>query len=111
MNDFRKYNKRLSKTDRTFYEIKSLLPNFLNKFEKKQRNFPKEIFEKWPEIIGDKFAKWTKPVSFEKGILKVKVISSALYSLLVNYEKKRLLNMLQNNFPEASIRNIKFIIG
>jgi len=111
MNDFRRYNKKLSKTDRTFYDIKSLLPSFLSRFEKKQRNYSKEIFEKWPEIIGEKFANWTKPVSFENRILKIKVISSALYSLLVNYEKKRLLKVLQSDFPEASIKEVKFIIG
>ncbi|MGD2168774.1 MAG: DUF721 domain-containing protein [Chlamydiota bacterium] len=99
------------KTTTTFIQVKDLLPKILNNINADCVNHPREIFAKWPEIIGEKFAKWTKPVSFQKGILKVKVTSAVLYSLLVQQEKKRILNQLKELFPKASIRDIFFHIG
>jgi Dna[CI] antecedent, DciA len=111
MNHFRRNFKRKSKTASTFCEVKNLLNDFKRNIQITKTCNSKEIFEKWPEIIGYKFAKWTVPMTFENNVLKIKVISSALYSLLVNYEKKRLLKVLQTSFPDASIKDIKFLIG
>lgn len=96
------------KTDTTFNQIKDLLPKFLLDIE---RNHSSEIFAKWPQIIGENFAKWTHPISFQKGILRVRVTSSVLYSLLVQQEKQRLLAQLKQQFPKAQIKNINFQIG
>lgn len=96
------------RTDTTFNQIKDLLPEFLLNIE---QNHSSEIFAKWPQIIGENFAKWTRPISFQKGILKVKVTSSVLYSLLAQQEKQRLLTQLKQQFPKAKIKNINFQIG
>jgi hypothetical protein len=50
----------------------------------------------------------TEPFSFIDGVLKVKVKSSTLYSLLATQEKKRILSELQKQFP---IRDIALKVG
>jgi len=53
----------------------------------------------------------TQAISFEKRSLVVKVRNAALYSILVQQEKEKLLKKLQKKFPEAKIKNIIFRIG
>lgn len=67
-----------------------------------------EIFQFWLDLVGEKMAPLTEPISFYEGVLTVKVKSSTLYSLLVAYEKPRLLQRLQEKF---SIRNLVFRVG
>ncbi|MES2122727.1 MAG: DUF721 domain-containing protein [Chlamydiota bacterium] len=94
-------NKRLS----------DLLPKVLGEIGALHRDRPDLILASWPHIIGEKLAPMTKAVSFENGLLTVKVSNSTLYSLLSQHERGRLLKCLREKFPSVGIKNIHFRIG
>lgn len=85
-----------------------LLPEVMADIGKKVKDPRLEIYRLWNELIGEKMASMTEPVSFVDGVLTVKVKSSTLYSLLVTHERPRLLARLQEKF---SIRNLVFRVG
>ncbi|HSX10224.1 MAG TPA: DUF721 domain-containing protein [Chlamydiales bacterium] len=85
-----------------------LLPDLLNDLGRKVKDPREEMFRFWNELMGEKMASLTEPVSFADGVLTVKVKSSTLYSLLVTHERPRLLGRLQEKF---SIRNLVFRVG
>lgn len=85
-----------------------LLPEFMDQMSRKQEDPKEEIFKFWFELIGEKMAPLTQPVSFTEGVLTVKVKSSTLYNLLCQHERPRLLKRLQEKF---SIRNLQFRVG
>ncbi|MGC1877876.1 MAG: DUF721 domain-containing protein [Rhabdochlamydiaceae bacterium] len=92
-------------------QLKDLLPKVLGQIGDLHRDRPDLILIAWPQIIGEKLASMTKAVSFEKGILVVKVSNSTLYSLLSQNERGRLLKSLRGKFPSVEIKNIYFRIG
>lgn len=92
-------------------EMKSLLPRLLGQIAEMHKERPDLILAAWPEIIGRKLAPMTKAVSFEGGILFVKVNNSTLYSLLAQHERQRLVTCLRGRFPAVQIKNIVFRLG
>jgi len=91
--------------------LKDLLPSVLRDIEGRKKERPDLILAGWGEIIEEKWRSMTQAISFEKGVLMVKVKNAALYSLLVQQEKQRLLRRLQEMFPEVDLKNIIFRIG
>ncbi len=91
--------------------IKNLLPYILQQVGETYKDRPDLVVNAWPEIVGEKIAPMTKAVSFSNQVLHVKVKNSTLLSLLVTYEKQRLLNLLKEKFPAVEIREIVFRIG
>jgi hypothetical protein len=91
--------------------LKDLLPSMLRKIEDRRNDRPDLILEGWSQIVDEKWRPMTQAISFEKGVLMVKVKNTALYSLLVQQEKEKLLCKLQDKFPEVEIKNIIFRIG
>jgi hypothetical protein len=89
-------------------KMADLLPDMLAEVGRKRGDRSEEIFSFWKELMGEKMAPLTEPISFADGILTVKVKSSTLYSLLVTQERPRLLGRLQEKF---SIRNLAFRAG
>lgn len=69
------------------------------------------ILAGWSQVIDEKWRAMTQAISFEKGVLMVKVKNAALYSLLVQQERNNLLRRMQDKFPEAELKNIVFRIG
>lgn len=92
-------------------QMKNLAFGVLKNIEEKYEKSPKKVIDSWPEIIGSKYALLARAVSFERGVLTVEVTGSILYSLLVSYEKAKLLKKLQNKFSVEVIQNIIFKIG
>ena len=91
--------------------LKDLLPQVLRSIGAVHRDRPDLILAAWPQIIGEKLASMTKAVSFDKGVLSVKVSNSTLYSLLSQHERGRLIKCLREKFPSVEIKNIHFRIG
>lgn len=91
--------------------IKQLLPSLLNQIGGAFQERPDLILAAWPHLISEQLAPRTKAVSFEQGILLIKVKDSTLLSLLSLHEKTRLLKSLRDQFPSVNIRNIIFRIG
>ncbi len=95
----------------TIKPIKEFLPKILTDIDSKYARNPKRIIDSWPEMIGPKVARMTQVVSYDEGVLKVKVNSSTLYSILRGVEKKNILMKMQNAFSIRAIRDIIFVIG
>jgi hypothetical protein len=98
-------------TKTTSKHLSQLLPRFLKEVSKSTQKRPDLLLAAWPEVIGEKLAPMTRAVSFEQGILLVKVKNSTLYSLLSQHEKGRLLKGLKERFPHAGIRDLLFRAG
>lgn len=97
-----------SGTQNPVKKMTEMLPEILEGLAKKNKNPDTEIFLFWQQLMGEKMAPFTEPLSFLDGVLTVKVKSSTLYSLLAVHEKMRLLTKLQEKF---SIRNLVFRVG
>ncbi len=95
-------------TENPVKNMTELLPELLGDLERKTKDQRADIFQYWLDLMGEKMANLTEPVSFSDGVLTVKVKSSTLYSLLAVHERGRLLAKLQEKF---SIRNLVFRVG
>lgn len=91
--------------------LKDLLPSVLRTIDSRRNERPDLILEGWSQVVDEKWRGMTQAISFEKGVLMVKVKNAALYSLLVQQEKEQLLRKLQSKFPRSEIKNIIFRIG
>lgn len=91
--------------------LQDLLPKALCSIGAMHRDRPDLVLASWPELIGEKLASMTAAVSFENGVLYVKVGNSTLYSLLAQHERGRLLKSLREKFPSIEIKNIHFRMG
>lgn len=92
-------------------QIKELLPGILSDLSAKLSDKPDQILDAWPEIVGKRISKMSHAVSFEDGVLKVRVKNSTLNSLLVEHEKPRLVAAFRKRFPKVTFRDIFFRIG
>jgi hypothetical protein len=91
--------------------LKDLLPSVMQEIDDRRNERPDLILAGWGQVIDEKWRPMTQAISFEKGVLVVKVGNAALYSLLVQQEKNRLIKKLQEKFPEVELKNIIFRIG
>ena len=91
--------------------LKDLAFSALQEIETKKQKRPDLVVAGWSEVIEKKWRSMTEAISFEKGALVVKVKTAALYSLLVQQEKSRLLSQLQKKFPDAGLKKIVFQVG
>lgn len=104
----RRTPRNYSGTNNPAKKVSDLLPDIAGQIAKRAQLPDEAIFQFWNELMGEKMASMTKPVSFFEKTLTVKVKSSTLYSLLAVHEKARLLASLRKKF---SIRNIVFRVG
>lgn len=91
--------------------LNDLLSAFAAQLEQTHEVRPDLILAAWREVIGEKLAPMTEALSYQEGILTVKVKNSTLYSLLVQHERARLVQSLRTRFPASGIKNITFRIG
>lgn len=90
--------------------IKDLLVSVLGQLQEQVKQKPEDVLNAWASVAGENVASMTEAVSFQAGVLVVKVYHSALYSLLVTHEKKRLEELLRKAFPTLAIKKIQFRI-
>jgi len=95
----------------TTRRMSELLPSVLSQVSDKYQERPDLILASWPEIVGPQLAPMTQAVSFDEGVLYVKVKNSTLYSLLSKNDKPKLIESLRKKFPKVSLRTIVFRIG
>lgn len=95
----------------TSHQMGEILPQVLSAISEKYQDRPDLILATWPSLIGEKLAPMAQAVSFDEGVLVVKVKNSTLYSLLCQKEKWRLLEALKKKFPKVEIRTIHFRMG
>lgn len=97
--------------NRTNHEISELLGIALEKIKKEQKNHPNLIFSAWPGIVGPAIASMSYVSSLHEGALTVVVKQSTLYSVLVQYEGKRILSTIKQQFPNQGVEKIIFKMG
>lgn len=107
----RRTPKNYDGTKVTTRHVSELLPLVLGEIGELYSARPDLVLAAWPEVIGPKLALMTQAVSFNEGVLLVKVKNSSLYSLLSQHDKQRILNSLRSRFPRVEIRNVVFRIG
>lgn len=82
---------------------------FAQKLKPEGTNSLAEMNLAWEKAVGPKLAPLATLQDFQKGELVVLVKSSTLYTLFVQYEKSRLLELLKRDFPQ--VKNIVFKMG
>lgn len=92
-------------------KVDDLLEGYLQKISPKWLQEKDEVFKAWFAIIGKRLGSFTEPISFENGVLIVKVTNQTLYSLLCTQEKPRLLREMAKKFSKTRVKNILFRIG
>jgi hypothetical protein len=95
----------------TSRHLKDLLPSALNNIGGVYQERGDLLLAAWPEVIGSQLAAMTQAVSFEQGVLLVKVKNSTLYSLLNQHDKPKILKKLRDRFPTTRIDNVQFRLG
>lgn len=108
----KRYRKKYRKpTETSFTTISAIIPDFMAQMKNSATQQSPQILQYWPKIVGDKLASLTQAVSINDGVMIVIVKSTTLYSLLCQYEKSRLLGLMQKQFSKKAIRDIRFRIG
>lgn len=97
-------------TGPTSHSLDKLLGRWLRGFEKRVQDRPEKIFIAWDLVVGSRIAALTRPISFERGVLRVYVQNATLLSLLAGAERAHIVRQLktQHHLP---IQNIHFIRG
>lgn len=108
---FQRTPKNYDGTATTSKDLRDLLGPVLTNLNASFSAQKEEVFKAWSDIIGTNIAPLAIPVSFDKGILTIKVKSSTLYSLLCTRDKHKLLKELQERFSKATVQNIIFRVG
>ncbi len=108
---FRRTPKGYDGTAVTSQKLGDVLSRVLTSINSQHRERPDLLLAYWPDVVGPTIAPLTKAVSFQYGVLTVKVKSSTLYSLLCQNEKGKILKALRQKFPNVTISDIIFKIG
>ena len=97
-----------------FLERRSPVENIkfsLNKFLSEHNFYIKikgyEALLKWDEIVGEKLAKYTKPLSYKEGVLTIGVVSS-LFMRELNAMKPQILKRVQEKVGESPVHDLRF---
>lgn len=88
--------------------IHRMLPGLLRGIQKNYELKPSALFGIWAEVAGEKYGRFTQVISFEGGVLYVKVSSSTVFSLLSTQEKPRLLKLIREKAKGLVVNNIVF---
>jgi predicted nucleic acid-binding Zn ribbon protein len=90
--------------------IADALRNTMGKLGLKDRFSEEQIFAAWSELVDDFIAQHAKPVSLERGRLRIQVLNPS-----VHYELDRMrgqiLRRMQERFGEKAIRDVRFTLG
>lgn len=89
----------------TSHPLQHLLGKWLRAFDKRIQTSPEKAFFAWDSVVGPRIASLARPLSFEDGILIVKVQNSTLLSLLAGAERDQIANRLrkQHHLPLKQI--------
>jgi hypothetical protein len=96
--------------DRTL-SVREVLDQLAPKLGLEDRLREEEIFAAWEEIVGDFFAKHSRPVRLQQGLLVVSVLQPTVLYELDRQWKELILTKLIKRFGGTLIKNIRFRIG
>jgi len=93
---------------RTHSQQLSNLKYEINELVKGIKNFQKERFAFWEEVVGEKISKVAVPVKNKKGVLFVKVEDS-IWRFELTRSKEEIIIKINEHLNKNSIRDIVFI--
>ena len=93
------------------HKLNTLIANFLQKIDKNRWASFQDLTKEWPQIVGEHVSQFTKPLFVKNRVFYVAVKNATLYSLLNQYEKKRLTQILKEKFPHLDLAKIVFKMG
>jgi predicted nucleic acid-binding Zn ribbon protein len=98
------------KADQTL-SIREILVQLAPKLGLEARLREEEIIAAWAEIVGDFFAKHSRPVRLHEGALVVHVLQPTLLYDLERRWKPLILTKLKKRFGGKLIRDVRFRMG
>ena len=90
--------------------LNKLVPGVMQRLGLEQRLWESQIYQRWPEIVGEFNARICQPVSLQKGRLVVAVAHSA-YLQELRPHKALLLRQLQDRLGKNCVRDIILRVG
>jgi predicted nucleic acid-binding Zn ribbon protein len=98
------------KLDRTL-SIREVLVQLAPKLGLEARLREEEIISAWVEIVGDFFARHSRPVRLHQGLLVVNVLQPTVLYELDRQWKSLILTKLKTRFGAKVIKDIRFRVG
>ncbi|MBV9104904.1 MAG: DUF721 domain-containing protein [Verrucomicrobia bacterium] len=98
------------KLDRTL-STREVLLQLAPKLGLEARLREEEIFFAWAEIVGDFFARHSRPVRLNQGILVVNVLQPTVLYELDRQWKSLILTKLKERFGGKLIKELRFRVG
>ncbi|MEM7231857.1 MAG: DUF721 domain-containing protein [Planctomycetota bacterium] len=109
--DPRGISKEAAKRRREPEAIEDILKRWLKANQARQRVSDREIFERWPDIVGEEIGAHTRVVDLRSGVLFVEVDSAPLLHELSTYFGTSLLESVRATECGESIGEIRFQAG
>jgi predicted nucleic acid-binding Zn ribbon protein len=98
------------KQDRTL-SVREVLVQLAPKLGLEARLREEEVIAAWAEIVGDFFAKHSRPVRMHQGLLVVNVLQPTVLYELDRQWKSVILAKLKKRFGSKVIRELRFRVG
>lgn len=76
----------------------------------KDRFNEEQVFEAWVELVDPFIAQQARPVSLERGVLRIQVLHSTIHYELERM-KGRILEAMQKRFGKTKVRSVRFQLG
>ena len=89
--------------------VRDLLPGLLERFGLASGVAGWRAVREWPEVVGERVARRTRAVSFEKGVLLVEVDGSAWLQEL-GFLKRELIGQLNRHLGSNQVRHLRFVM-
>ncbi len=99
-----------SKVDRAL-SIREVLLQLAPKLGLEARLREEEIISAWAEVVGDFFAKHSRPVRLHQGMLVVTVLQPTVMYELDRQWKSLILTKLKKRFGSKLIKELRFRVG
>ncbi len=90
--------------------ISEIIPGIIKTLGLEKKSIQMQIMLDWKEIVGKRISEESMPVTVKRGILKVKVSSSAWMNEL-QMMKPELMERIEKRFGRNRIRDIRFCLG
>jgi predicted nucleic acid-binding Zn ribbon protein len=98
------------KLDRTI-SIREVLVQLAPKLGLETRLREEEIIAAWAEIVGDFFARHSRPVHLHQGVLVVNVLQPTILYELDRQWKSLILTKLKTRFGGRLLKELRFRVG
>jgi predicted nucleic acid-binding Zn ribbon protein len=86
----------------------SIVPRLLRDLGLEQGLLGFRAIQEWPDVVGERIARRTRAVRFERGVLRVEVEGSA-WACELGFLERRLLLELERRLGARAVRKLHFV--